>query len=154
MFLFDYLPAILNGEDRNSMAWAVESRLPFLDHRIVEFARSLPGDHLCRNGWTKAVLRKALEGFVPEEVLRRPRKLGLPGPFEGRRTVPPEMVAAARRRLIDGGWFPAAMIPDAGAGIPSRVALRIRLLDAWARACLDAPGSAATAPREPHAALA
>ena len=137
LLLVDYLPAILESEDRNSMASAVESRLPFLDHRIVEFARTLPSDYLCRGGWTKAVLRRALEGLVPEYVLRRPRKLGLPGPVAGLECAPE--ADAARRRLIDGGWFPASLLPEVGPALSGDGQMRLRILDAWARACLDAP---------------
>jgi len=144
LLLFDYLPAILKSEDRNSMASAVESRLPFLDHRIVEFARTLPSDYLCRGGWTKAVLRRALEGLVPESVLRRPRKLGLPGPSAGLPCAP--AAEAARRRLIEGGRFPAFLLPEGGAGLSDGGQMRLRILDAWARTCLDAPGVSTPAP--------
>ncbi len=144
LLLLDYLPAILKSEDRNSMASAVESRLPFLDHRVVEFARTLPSDYLCRGGWTKAVLRRALEGLVPECVLRRPRKLGLPGPVAGL-TCAPE-AEAARRRLIEGGWFPELPLPEVGARLSEDGQMRLRILDAWARTCLDRPAVSAAPP--------
>jgi asparagine synthase (glutamine-hydrolysing) len=144
LLLHDQLPAILKSEDRNSMASAVESRLPFLDHRIVEFARTLPSDYLCRGGWTKAVLRRALEGLVPESVLRRPRKLGLPGPAAGLSCSPE--AEAARRRLSDGGQFPAFLLPEGGAGLSEGSQMRFRILDAWIRTCLDAPAVSAPAP--------
>jgi len=152
LLLLDYLPAILEGEDRNSMASAVESRLPFLDHRIVEFARTLPPDYLCRGGWTKAVLRRALDGLVPEYVLRRPRKLGLPGPLAGL-ACPPE-ADAARRRLIEGGWFPASLVGEAGSALSAAGQMRLRLLDAWARSCLDRPAVSPAPPEESRATVA
>jgi asparagine synthase (glutamine-hydrolysing) len=135
----DYLPAILEDEDRNSMAVGVESRLPFLDHRIVEFARSLPGGWLCRDGWTKVVFRRALAGLVPPDVLRRPRKLGLPGPVGRESGGAPEKVRAARRRLAESGWFDSRFLPDERLARDPLVGLRLRFLDAWARRCLDAP---------------
>jgi asparagine synthase (glutamine-hydrolysing) len=142
----DYLPSILDDEDRNSMAFGVESRLPFLDHRVVELARSLPDGWLCRDGWTKVVLRRALEGLVPEEVLRRPRKLGLPGPIDRgpgaareRIRAAPEEVRAARRRLAENGWFDPRSLPDDRLAAEPGVGLRLRFLDAWARLCLDSP---------------
>lgn len=136
------------------MASSIESRLPFLDHRVVEFARGLPSDYLCRAGWTKAVLRRALEGLVPDVVLRRPRKLGLPGPLDGSFPPSTDAALAARRRLIEGGWFPADLLPEIDSAVPARIATRLRVLDAWARTCLDAPAdvtrslseSAASAP--------
>jgi asparagine synthase (glutamine-hydrolysing) len=148
MLLSSYLPAILQSEDRNSMASAVESRLPFLDHRIVEFARTLPPDFLCRGGWTKAVLRRALEGLVPRTVLRRPRKLGLPGPCEGAFRPSRDLARGARQRLLAGGLFPAGILPDVGPETPAAVLLRLRVVDAWARRCLDAPPAAVNARRE------
>ena len=138
LLMIDYLPAILDDEDRNSMASGVESRLPFLDHRVVEFARTLPGEWLCRDGWTKVVLRRALVGLVPEAVLRRPRKLGLPGPLELGRGVVPETVRAARCRLAESGWFDPGSLPDERLARDPAVGLRLRFLDAWARRCLDA----------------
>ncbi len=152
LLLLDYLPAILKSEDRNSMASAVESRLPFLDHRIVEFARTLPSDYLCRGGWTKAVLRRALEGLVPEYVLRRPRKLGLPGPLAGLACAP--QAEAARRRLVEGGRFPASLLPEVGPALSIAGQMRLRILDAWARTCLDAPPAAAAGPEGPRTVVA
>jgi asparagine synthase (glutamine-hydrolysing) len=139
LLLFDYLPSILDNEDCNSMASGVESRLPFLDHRVVEFARTLPPDYLCRRGWTKVILRRALSGLVPGTVLRRPRKLGLPGPADGRAGIPPDAVRAARRRLAESGWFDAGALPDDRLAADTRISFRLRILDAWARRCLDSP---------------
>jgi asparagine synthase (glutamine-hydrolysing) len=145
LLMLDYLPAILDDEDRNSMASGVESRLPFLDHRVVELARSLPGEWLCRGGWTKVVLRRALAGLVPEVVLRRRHKLGLPGPLQRREDalpedgVLPDSVRAARRRLAESGWFDPRSLPDERLARDPGVGLRLRFLDAWARRCLDAP---------------
>ena len=68
------LPQLLRFEDRNSMHFSIESRVPFCVPSIAEFAFSLPPDYLVsRAGTTKAVLRRALEGFIPNEVLDRPK---------------------------------------------------------------------------------
>lgn len=70
------LPALLRHEDRNSMAHSIEARVPFLDHRLVEFAFSLP-DYWKINGvQTKYVLREAMRGIVPEAVNTRKDKIG------------------------------------------------------------------------------
>lgn len=74
------VPSLLRYEDRNSMAWSVESRVPFLDYRLVEFAINLPVGYKLRDGRTKAVLRQGLRGIVPDKVLDRRDKMGFVTP--------------------------------------------------------------------------
>ena len=74
------LPVLLRYEDKNSMAHSIETRLPFLDYRVVETALSLPGACKIRNGWSKWVLRKAMDGRMPEEITWRKNKLGFEAP--------------------------------------------------------------------------
>lgn len=74
------LPALLRFEDRNSMAFGVEARTPFLDYRLVERALAFPARDLIRGGWTKALLRDAASGLVPESVRLRRDKLGFATP--------------------------------------------------------------------------
>jgi asparagine synthase (glutamine-hydrolysing) len=63
-----------------SMATSIESRVPFLDHKLVEFAATLP-DEWKLSGWTtKRVLREAMQGVLPASILNRP-KMGFPVPF-------------------------------------------------------------------------
>ncbi|MDD1674449.1 MAG: asparagine synthase (glutamine-hydrolyzing), partial [Methanomicrobiales archaeon] len=59
------LPALLHFEDRNSMAFSIEARVPYLDHRVVEYISALPLSEKICNGMTKYVLRKAIKGIVP-----------------------------------------------------------------------------------------
>ncbi|HJU88386.1 MAG TPA: asparagine synthase (glutamine-hydrolyzing) [Gemmatimonadaceae bacterium] len=74
------LPVLLRYEDRNSMARSIESRVPFLDYRLVEFLAGLP-DHLkLREGVTKVVLREGLRGVIPESVRTRRDKMGFVTP--------------------------------------------------------------------------
>jgi asparagine synthase (glutamine-hydrolysing) len=75
------VPALLHYEDRNSMAFSVEARVPFLDHRIVEFALSLPSSFKIRGSWTKWVLRKAASRVVPPRIAWRRSKMGYPTPM-------------------------------------------------------------------------
>ncbi|MDH5691403.1 MAG: asparagine synthase-related protein, partial [Candidatus Bathyarchaeota archaeon] len=75
------LPIHLRVGDRVSSAFSIECRNPYLDHRIIEFAFSLPETQKIRNGWTKYVLRSAMKGFIPEAVRRR-KKFGTPIPLE------------------------------------------------------------------------
>ncbi len=74
------LPELLRYEDRNSMAHSLEARVPFLDHRLVELAFSLPGGELIRRGRTKDVLRRALADLLPASVAARRDKLGFVTP--------------------------------------------------------------------------
>jgi asparagine synthase (glutamine-hydrolysing) len=77
----DGLPEVLHGEDISSMAFSVESRTPFLDHRLVELCFSLPFYDKISDGWTKSLLRRSLAGVVPAEILARRRKLGFSAPI-------------------------------------------------------------------------
>jgi asparagine synthase (glutamine-hydrolysing) len=76
------LPMLLHWEDRNSMAHSVEARVPFLDHRLVEFSLSLPDEFKTRNGVTKRILKSAMVNVVPEKVLSRTDKKGFATPAE------------------------------------------------------------------------
>jgi asparagine synthase (glutamine-hydrolysing) len=71
-----HLPTLLRFEDRNSMAHSIESRVPFLDHRLVEYAFSLPGEYKIQGGTTKRVLREAMVGTLPPAVGGRRDKVG------------------------------------------------------------------------------
>lgn len=69
-----YLPDnILTKVDRISMAHAIEVRPPFLDHRIVEFAASLPADLLIRGARQKVILKELMRGKLPDSILSRPK---------------------------------------------------------------------------------
>lgn len=70
------LVELLRYADRNSMAHSREVRLPFLDHRLVEFVFRLPDQLLMRDGWTKWILREAFRGIVPAAITDRIDKLG------------------------------------------------------------------------------
>jgi asparagine synthase (glutamine-hydrolysing) len=77
-----HLQMLLHWEDRNSMAQSIESRVPFLDYRLVEFATGLPDHYKIRQGLTKAVLRTGMTELVPPEVLARRDKMGFVTPEE------------------------------------------------------------------------
>lgn len=67
---------LLRYEDRNSMAFSIESRVPFLDHRLVEFSIALENEWKIKGGWTKYVLRKSCESILNKEVVWRKDKMG------------------------------------------------------------------------------
>jgi asparagine synthase (glutamine-hydrolysing) len=70
------LPTLLRYEDRNSMAHGVESRLPYLDHRLVEFALALPVALKLRGGYRKWIVREFARGRIPEPIRRARWKRG------------------------------------------------------------------------------
>ncbi len=75
------LPMLLKYGDALSMASSVESRLPFLDHRLVEFVFQLPYYHKYDGRMTKMILRKAMAGAVPHSILARTDKVGFETPL-------------------------------------------------------------------------
>lgn len=74
------LTMLLHWEDRNSMAHGIEARVPFVDHRLVEFSIALGNAHKIVHGDTKRVLRRAMAGTLPPAVLNRRDKLGFATP--------------------------------------------------------------------------
>ena len=76
------LQMLLHWEDRDSMAHSVESRVPFLDHRLVEFALGLPDDFKLAMGVTKRVLRRGMSGILPDPIRDRVDKMAFVTPEE------------------------------------------------------------------------
>ncbi|MGC8675472.1 asparagine synthase (glutamine-hydrolyzing) [Fervidicoccus sp.] len=74
------LAEILRVEDRNSMAHSIEIRVPYINHILAEFTLSMPEDLKIRNGYTKWIHRKAMEGLVPKDILWSKKKLGFQAP--------------------------------------------------------------------------
>lgn len=74
------LEELLRYADRNSMAHSTEVRLPFLDHTLVEFIFSLPSNLKIHDGWTKWLLRKAMDKKLPDEIVWRKDKVGYEPP--------------------------------------------------------------------------
>jgi asparagine synthase (glutamine-hydrolysing) len=142
------LPEFLRYADRNSMAFSREVRLPFLDHRLVEYCFGLPPDLLLRNAVTKVTLREAMRGIVPAEILRRkdkvayapPQKQWIHGPLrpwmeeklraaEGRTDVfTPRTVIELRERLGKSGR--------------ETMAWRVASTEAWFQTMIDQRGRA------------
>ncbi|MBK6751547.1 MAG: asparagine synthase (glutamine-hydrolyzing) [Pyrinomonadaceae bacterium] len=74
-----YLHELLMKQDQMSMAASIESRVPFLDHRLVEFTARMPREMKLRGSTTKWILREAMKGILPAEIIDRP-KMGFPVP--------------------------------------------------------------------------
>ena len=165
------LPALLRYEDRNSMAFAIEARVPFLDYRLVELTLRLPDRMKIANGMTKSVLRQTMAGRVPEAVLDRRDKVGF---------ATPQLAWMSRARaelerhlhggqLIRRGWVSAAEIQrlfdQISHGRTHEQLWRAVVLEAWlgelddmARAPVAAPERPAAvgrakAPRHPRATV-
>ena len=97
-----YLHELLMKQDQMSMAASIESRVPFLDHRLVEFAAGLPARLKLQGFTTKRILRESMKGVLPPSILARP-KMGFPVPvgswFRGRwRGMVSELVLGERAR--------------------------------------------------------
>jgi asparagine synthase (glutamine-hydrolysing) len=76
------LPALLQVEDRMSMAHGLESRVPFLDHPIIEFAATIPANVKYREGESKHILKEAYREILPGELMNRRDKMGFPVPLK------------------------------------------------------------------------
>jgi asparagine synthase (glutamine-hydrolysing) len=140
------LPQLLRYADRSSMAQSREVRLPFLDRRIADFALSLPARWLWSGGRSKALLRDAGRGVLPEAVLARRDKIGFEPPQElwlrkpGFRGLIGEVLldpAACARGLYDS----AAIEADLATGAWRDPAAIWRALNAelWLRELVEAP---------------
>ncbi len=160
-----YLPLdVLTKVDRMSMAHSLEVRVPLLDHRLVEFAATLPLPDRLRGRSTKHLLKRALQGLVPDAILQRPKRgFAIPlgrwfrGPLHGfardlllsRQSFTHEVFERpAIERLLSGP-------SDGDLGLKVWTVLSFEL---WCRAFLagsPAPASGARAPAlalpEPHA---
>jgi asparagine synthase (glutamine-hydrolysing) len=79
-FFYGSIPPLLRFEDKNSMAHSIESRLPFLDYRVVEFCCSIPLEHKIWEGWSKLLIRESMKEDLPEDILWRRDKLGFNAP--------------------------------------------------------------------------
>jgi len=111
------LPMLLRFEDRNSMSFSIESRLPFLTPQLADFVLSLPEQYILdAHGLSKAVFRRAMRGLVPDVVLDRRDKIGFATPEQG--------------WLTSLGPWAADVLTSDGA-IDVAPLSRDRLLEAW-----------------------
>jgi len=75
-----FLPQLLKWDDRNAMAFSIESRYPFLDHELIELCLSFAPEILYRHGWTKYPLRLGLNTLLPSKIRDRRSKFGFLAP--------------------------------------------------------------------------
>ena len=76
------LPHLLKYEDKNSMYHSIEARLPFVDYRNIENALAIDNSFKIKEGWTKYILRKAVENLLPKDVVWRKNKMGFEAPVK------------------------------------------------------------------------
>jgi asparagine synthase (glutamine-hydrolysing) len=95
------LPEILHSDDALSMAFSLETRPPFMDHRVVEFCFRLGFDEKIRDGFSKSILRRAMVSILPPEVSHRRDKMGMPTPYREFFTLP-QNLEALRELLLHG----------------------------------------------------
>ncbi len=142
------LPSLLRYEDRNSMAFSMESRLPFLDQELVDWVLRLPSSALVDRGWSRAILREGLRGVLIEKVRLRRWKVGF--------TTPETRWLRARRAVIQGlfrspqfcarPYWDAAALADAfdrfcaGEVEPSQIFWRAINTEIWLRVFFEADG--------------
>lgn len=77
---YDSLPALLRYEDHDSMAFSIESRVPFLDYRLWDFVNHLGSEFKIRNGWNKWIMREGLKDILPPKIRQRRWKVGFTTP--------------------------------------------------------------------------
>jgi asparagine synthase (glutamine-hydrolysing) len=100
------LPYYLASNDRATLGIPLEHRQPFLDHRVVELGLRMPVAYLFRRGWTKYVLRRAMEPLLPPEILWRRKKTGFPFPAARLLERSRAELEPAVRRTDEGGFSP------------------------------------------------
>lgn len=105
------LEELLRLADRNSMAHSVEVRLPFLQHELVEFLFTLPPHFKIHQGWTKWLLRKAVEHKLPKEVVWRKDKTGYEPPQKVwmQHKQVQEAITEAKRKLVEKNILDASV---------------------------------------------
>jgi asparagine synthase (glutamine-hydrolysing) len=135
------LPALLHVEDRVSMSVSLESRVPLLDHRIVELVASLSPLIKFAGGQSKAIFKKAMTNVVPNDVLLRKDKMGFPFPInqwlKGElREFTFDNLAGSRFR--QRGWFDSSKVEHLlNSGAFDRGVWGLLNLELWAQAFFD-----------------
>jgi asparagine synthase (glutamine-hydrolysing) len=106
------IPTLLHYEDRSSMTYGIEARVPFLDHRLVEFALGIPAEQKIRGAEGKSVMRRAVAGVLPAEIAYRKDKLGYPTPFAAwsRGSLRAELNTFLEDRVFKRDWYDSAAL--------------------------------------------
>lgn len=144
-----HLQALLHVEDRTSMAWGIESRVPLLDYRLVELMVSVPPGIKFKNGRLKHLFRRAVRNLVPEPIIRRRDKMGFPVPLSKWLKGPlREFVGdiLLSQRCRQRGLFNPKALEETLDNEPefSRAVWGVLCLELWHRQFIDGGGSFTT----------
>ena len=140
-----YLVELLMKQDQMSMAASVESRVPFLDHALVEFAASIPSKYATRGLAGKMILKSAVEDLLPREIIYR-KKMGFPTPWAhwlaGPQLDSVELTLTENRTLERGLFRPEALQRlfaehRSGRCDNGNRIWRLLNLELWMRVCLE-----------------
>ena len=143
-----YLVELLMKQDQMSMAASIESRVPFLDHPLVEFAATLPDSWKLRGLTTKRILRAAVADVLPTDILERP-KMGFPVPFAQWMQGPSMRIARdvlLDRRAAERGLFEPAAVErllarhESGECPAGDAIWSLLNLELWYRTAIDGAG--------------
>ncbi len=106
------IPTLLHYEDRSSMTYGIEARVPFLDHRLVEFTLGIPAELKIHGAEGKHVMRQAVEHILPPEVAFRKDKLGYPTPFAAwsRTSLRDEIDGFLEEVVFKRDWYDTARL--------------------------------------------
>jgi asparagine synthase (glutamine-hydrolysing) len=102
-----YLVELLMKQDQMSMSASIESRVPLLDHELVEFSRSIPDSLKIRGGVQKYIFKKAVEDLLPRGIVYR-KKMGFPTPL--RSWLHDERMQPMYRKMVDRGGFLGSVV--------------------------------------------
>jgi asparagine synthase (glutamine-hydrolysing) len=141
---------LLLKADKMTMANSIELRVPFLDHKVLEFAASLPGKYKVHGFTTKYILKKLLHERVPQEILKR-KKVGFPVPYHS--WLRTDLKTWVRDLLLDRqslerGYFEKSCIEsllsqnDIRGGFYSKEIFSLAVLELWHREFLRGQNSA------------
>jgi asparagine synthase (glutamine-hydrolysing) len=145
---FEYkLEHLLKWEDHNSMGHSLESRVPFLDHHLVERVLSLPAEKLINKAVTKYILRQAMKGILPEKIRNRPDKIPFATPWD--RWFRAEKMRKQILGILDSGKFrdrgflnPGKCLKDYHAHLEGKINIAVETwkwlnLELWLRKFFD-----------------
>ena len=144
---FDFkclLPALLHVEDRMSMAHGIESRVPLLDHKVIEFAAKIPANIKFKDGNMKYMLKKVFEKNLPEEILNRRDKMGFPVPLNPwlNREIVPQFIndILLSKKSLERGIFKKSFLKNISNynGVSNRTLWGALSLELWFRSFIDA----------------
>lgn len=136
------LPALLHVEDRTSMGASIESRVPLLDHRIIEFMATIPPNQKFAGGRLKHLFKSAVKNIVPKDIMDRKDKMGFPTPLNNwTRGTAKEYVddLLYSQRTRERGVFDGDALKKMASGVGDygRATWGVMCIEQWHRSFVD-----------------